>query len=141
MELFLHRYCGSGITAQERAKILSIGEPVSYIYYSCSRAKDVNCKNPYLREEKLIEQLTGLIDRVSLDEIGARHLIEREVSRYNKLRAEVEETTETIKAKEMDIRRYAKYLLKNGSREEKRELLEHLRDRLILNDHVITLTD
>ena len=140
-KLLICGYCGSGITAQEKAKILSTGEPVSYIYYSCSRAKDVNCKNPYLREEKLIEQLTGLIDRVSLDEIGARHLIEREVSRYNKLRAEVEETTETIKAKEMDIRRYAKYLLKNGSREEKRELLEHLRDRLILNDHVITLTD
>ena len=75
----------------------------------------------------------------SLDEIGARHLIEREVSRYNKLRAEVDGTTDTIEAKEMDIRKYAKYLLKNGSREEKRELLEHLRDRLILNDRVIAL--
>ncbi len=120
---------------------MSTGEPVSYVYYSCSRAKDVNCKNPYLREEKLIEQLTGLIDQISLDEIGARHLIEREVSRYNKLRAEVEGKNETIKAKEMDIRKYAKYLLKNGSREEKRELLEHLRGRLILNDHIITLAD
>ncbi|OYV27157.1 MAG: hypothetical protein B7W98_02370, partial [Parcubacteria group bacterium 20-58-5] len=91
--------------------------------------------------EKVIEQLAGLIDKISLDEIGARHLIEREVSRYNKLRAEVEGKSETIKAKEMDIRKYAKYLLKNGSREEKRELLEHLRDRLILNDHIITLAD
>ncbi|HQT82924.1 MAG TPA: recombinase family protein, partial [Candidatus Paceibacterota bacterium] len=140
-KLLLCGYCGSGITAQERAKILSTGEPVSYVYYSCSRAKDVNCKNPYLREEKVIEQLAGLIDKISLDEIGARHLIEREVSRYNKLRAEVEGKSETIKAKEMDIRKYAKYLLKNGSREEKRELLEHLRDRLILNDHIITLAD
>ncbi|MGD0328380.1 MAG: recombinase family protein [Minisyncoccia bacterium] len=140
-KLLLCGYCGSGITAQERAKILSTGEPVSYIYYSCSRAKDVNCKNPYLREEKVIEQLAGLIDRVSLDEIGARHLIECEVSRYNKLRAEVEGKSETIKAKEMDIRKYAKYLLKNGSREEKRELLEHLRDRLILNDRIITPAD
>jgi DNA invertase Pin-like site-specific DNA recombinase len=140
-KLLLCGYCGSGITAQERAKILSTGEPISYVYYSCSRAKDVNCRNPYLREEKVIEQLAGLIDQISLDEIGARHLIEREVSRYNKLRAEVEGKSETIKAKEMDIRKYAKYLLKNGSREEKRELLEHLRDRLILNDRVITLAD
>ncbi len=140
-KLLLCGYCGSGVTAQERAKILSTGEPISYIYYSCSRAKDVNCKNPYLREEKVIEQLAGLIDKISLDEIGARHLIEREVSRYNKLRAEVEGKGEMIKAKEMDIRKYAKYLLKNGSREEKRELLEHLRDRLILNDRMITLAD
>ncbi len=41
----------------------------------------------------------------------------------------------------MDIRKYAKYLLKNGTREEKRELLEHLRDRLILSDRVIALAD
>ncbi len=140
-KLLLCGYCGSGITAQERQKFLKTGEPVSYVYYSCSRAKDVNCKNPYLREEKVIEQLAGLIDKISLDEIGARHLIEREVSRYNKLRAEVEGENETIKAKEMDIRKYAKYLLKNGSRDEKRELLEHLRDRLILNDRIITLAD
>ncbi|HVB19695.1 MAG TPA: recombinase zinc beta ribbon domain-containing protein [Candidatus Paceibacterota bacterium] len=53
--LLLCRYCGSGIMIQERAKILSTGEPVSYIYSSCSRAKDHRCKNPYLREEKVIE--------------------------------------------------------------------------------------
>lgn len=140
-KLLLCGYCGSGITAQEKSKLLSTGEPVSYIYYSCSRAKDTQCKNPYLREERVLEQLGTLIDHISLDEIGARHLIEREVSRYNKLRAEVEGTQETIEAKEMDIRKYAKYLLKNGSREEKRELLEHLRDRLILKDREIALAD
>ncbi len=140
-KLFICGYCGSGITAQEKTKLLATGEPATYVYYSCSRAKDAHCKNPYLREEKVIDQLAGLIDQISLDEIGARHLIEREVSRYNKLRAEVEGTTDVIKAKEMDIRKYAKYLLKNGSREEKRELLGHLRDRLILNDRVITLAD
>ncbi|HWH16425.1 MAG TPA: hypothetical protein VNU25_02500 [Candidatus Paceibacterota bacterium] len=43
--------------------------------------------------------------------------------------------------KEMDIRKYAKYLLKNGTKEEKHELLEHLRDRLILNDGIVTLAD
>lgn len=134
-------YCESGITAQERVKTLSNGEMVSYIYYSCSRAKDVNCKNPYLREEKVIEQLAVLIDKISLDEIGARHLIDREVIRYNKLREEVEGSKEILKAKEMNIRKYAKYLLKNGSREEKRELLEHLRNRLIINDRVITVAD
>lgn len=134
-------YCGSGITAQGKAKVLSTGEPITYIYYSCSRAKDENCKNPYLREEGLITQLAGLIDAVSLDEIGARHLIDREVTRYNTLRAEVEGGKGAMKAKEMDIRKYAKYLLKNGTREEIRELLEHLQDRLILSDGVVTLAN
>jgi hypothetical protein len=57
------------------------------------------------------------------------------------LRAEVEGVEERIQAKEMDFRKYAKYLLKNGSRVEQRELLEHLKDRLILNDRQVTLAD
>ena len=57
------------------------------------------------------------------------------------MRAEVEGKSETIKVKEMDVRKYAKYLLKNGTREEKRELLEHMRDRLVINDRIITLAD
>ncbi len=69
------------------------------MYYSCSRARDTQCKNPYLREEKVLDQLAAMIDRISLDEIGARHIIEREVARYNKLRAEVEGTTDTLEAK------------------------------------------
>jgi hypothetical protein len=123
------------------SKILSTGDPVSYVYYSCSRAKDTSCKNPYLREERVMEQLLALIDQISLNEIGARRLIEREVSRYNKLKAEVEGTAPTLEASELDIRKYAKYLLKNGSREEKRELLEHLKNRLILTDRQIALAD
>ncbi len=48
---------------------------------------------------------------------------------------------ETLQAKEMDFRKYAKYLLKNGSPGEQLELLEHLRNRLVLKDRAITLAD
>jgi DNA invertase Pin-like site-specific DNA recombinase len=133
--------CGSGISAQEKIKTLGNGDQHTYIYYSCSKGRDINCKNPYLREESLLEQLNQLIDRISLDEIGTRHLIEQEVSRYNKMLAEVEGNRETLKVKEMNVRKYAKYILKNGTREEKRALLEHVRERLILNDKTITLAD
>jgi DNA invertase Pin-like site-specific DNA recombinase len=134
-------YCGSGISAQEKIKNAGTDEQLTYTYYSCSKAKDTSCKNPYVREDNMLEQLNGLIDKISLDQIGARHLIEREVSRYNKLRAEVEGKSETIKAKEMDIRKYAKYLLKNGSKEEKRQLLEHMQDRLVVKDRIVSLAD
>ena len=55
--------------------------------------------------------------------------------------AEVEGNRETLKVKEMNVRKYAKYILKNGTREEKRALLEHVRERLILNEKAITLAD
>ncbi|HUY62579.1 MAG TPA: hypothetical protein VMV50_02205 [Candidatus Paceibacterota bacterium] len=39
----------------------------------------------------------------------------------------------------MDIRRYAKYLLENGTLPEKRELLSHLKGRIMLEERKIVL--
>ncbi len=46
---------------------------------------------------------------------------------------------ERIKAKEMDIRRYAKYLLQNGTMQEKRDLLEYMRGKIVMKDRKISL--
>jgi site-specific DNA recombinase len=133
--------CGSGITAQEKSKTLKDGSTNWYIYYSCTKSRDKSCKNPFIREDNLITQLLTIIDQISIDEIGARALIDRDVSRYNKLRAAVDGSKETIKADEMDIKKYAKYLLQEGSPTEKRELFEHLRNRLVMRDKQIFLEE
>ncbi|MCU0660196.1 MAG: hypothetical protein MUD00_01105 [Candidatus Pacebacteria bacterium] len=46
-----------------------------------------------------------------------------------------------LKEKEVDIRMYAKYLLKEGTIHEKRELLENLRNKLLVTEKKITLAD
>ncbi|MBU6321313.1 MAG: recombinase family protein [Patescibacteria group bacterium] len=138
-KLMLCGVCGSGITAQEKQKGLADGGINFHIYYSCCKSKDRECRNPYIREDRLIEQLLALLEHVSIDEIGARHLIEKEVARYNKLRSAMRDKSEKVRADEMDIRRYAKYLLENGTLPEKRELLSHLKGRIILKDRRIAL--
>ncbi len=140
-KLMMCGVCSSGITAQEKQKGLADGGINFHIYYSCCKSKDRECKNPYIREDRLIEQLLALLENVSLDELGARQLIEKEVFRYNKLRSAMHDKSEKVKADEMDIRRYAKYLLENGTLPEKRELLGHLKGRVILKDRKITLED
>jgi hypothetical protein len=76
---------------------------------------------------------------VDIDEIGARHLIEKEVARFNKLSSSVLGSKEKQKISEIDIKRYAKYLLEEGTMEEKRELLAHLQGKLVLKDKKICL--
>ena len=133
-------HCGSGITAQEKIKnIKSDGSSRAYIYYSCTKHKDHNCKNPYINEDQLIEQLSELIDQVSLDEIGAKELLKREIAKHNTLRAYVFGITDKDKMPDIDTRHYAKYLLKEGTIYEKRELLEHLKNRIVLKDRKISL--
>ena len=132
-------YCNSGMVAQEKSKNIKDGTVHWYIYYSCSRTKDQLCKNRYIREDNLISQLRLIIDKIPIDEIGARRLIEKEVARYNKLRSTMLGVREKDAAKEMDIRKYAKYLLEEGSMEERREILEHLRGKLTATDGKIAL--
>ncbi len=133
--------CGSGVTAQEKTKTLKLdGSVKTYIYYSCTKVQDRFCKNPYLREDQLIAELCKVIDLVDIDEIGARQLIEKEVARYNKLQAATRQTGERLKAKEMDVRSYAKYLLENGAIEERRALLEHLRGKIVMKDRKVCLS-
>jgi len=133
--------CGSGVTAMEKEKsIKSEGGVIrTYVYYACGRSKDKRCKNLYVREDNLMEQLAGIIDQVEIDKIGAKHLIQKEVTRFNKLNANVLGTNEKAKVSDMDIKQYAKYLLEEGSVEEKRALLENLSGALVMKDKKISL--
>lgn len=141
-KLFTCGHCGSGISAEEKYKQLKDGTHARYIYYSCSRARDRNCKNKYIREEELITELLKILDKVNINEIGMRQKLEDEIARFNIFQRSVLGATEKIKTdKEMDIRNYAKYLLKEGAVSEKRELLANLRSKIMYKDKKLTLIE
>ena len=79
------------------------------------------------------------MDRIDVDEIGIRHKIEEELARYNKFRVGVLGASKKDRATDVDIRNYAKYLLKEGTIYEKRELLGCLKSGLVLRDRVVAL--
>lgn len=140
-KLFTCGYCQSGISAEEKWKPLKDGTSAHYIYYGCSRARDRNCKNKYIREEELIDELLKIIDKVNINELGMRQKLEDEIRRFNKLQKIVngKSGNELVEENEVNIRQYAKYLLKEGSVSDKRELLANLRSRLNYKDKKITL--
>lgn len=132
--------CGSGITADEKFKKLKDGTTNRYVYYGCTKFKDKNCKCGYIREENLIEQLANVLDTISLDEIGMKDRIKTEIQQYQEFQESVlnHTTKEKVKIKEIDIRNYAKHILRKRPLYEKRELLSHLRSKLVLKDKKIT---
>lgn len=139
-KLFTCGYCGSGISAEEKWKQLKGGGSNRYIYYSCSRARDRNCKNKYIREEDLITELLKILDQVNLNELGMRQRLEDEIARFNIFQRSVLGTKDKAQARnDMDIRNYAKYILKEGTVNEKRELLVNLRSRIVYKDKTLTL--
>lgn len=131
-------YCGSGISADEKFKKLKDGGVNRHVYYFCTKARNIDCKNPAINETNLINELVELIDKIDLDELGVKSKVEQEMIRLNRFKAMLGE-----KERKDDInvnsREYAKYLLKEGTLIEKRELLSFLKSKLILKDRKITL--
>jgi len=140
-KLFTCGLCGSGISAEEKYKQLKDGTTAKYVYYGCSRARDRDCKNQYIREEDLITQLFNIMDQVNINELGMRHKLEEEIKRFGKFQSIVlgGKGKQDPAEAEVNIRTYVKYLLKEGTVTEKRELLGNLRSRLVYTNKTITL--
>lgn len=133
--------CGSGVTADEKFKKLKDGTTARYVYYGCTRFRDKDCPCGYIREEDLIEQLANILDTVSLNEIGMKDKIKSEIEAHTEFQESVlgKAVKERIKIKEVDIRNFAKHILRKRPIYEKRELLSNLRSKLVLKDKQISM--
>ena len=131
--------CKTGITAEEHMKRLkTTGEIRRYVYYHCGRANDLDCIQPYIRESDLMSELLGLVDKLEIDEIGAQEQFKEELERYQRFNGVLGYTgEELIQKPAIDLKAYAKYVLQNGTREEKREILKYVNGELFLKDQKI----
>ncbi|MFA7254061.1 MAG: recombinase family protein [Patescibacteria group bacterium] len=134
-------YCGSGVTAERKIKKFKNGTSRVYIYYHCTQARNLVCKNPYIREDELLGQLLEIIDHIPIERIEAHERIRQEVYRYQNFTQGVLNSaiSKDMMLPQINPREFAKYLLKNGTKEEKRELLSCLNAKIILNDRKISL--
>ena len=131
--------CGSGITAQEKFKKLKDGTFNRHVYYGCTKVRDRNCKCGYSNEKDLIKQFEGLIDEVNIDEMDIKNKIKDEIGRFKKFQKILLGNNKEIKICDIDIKNYSKYILKEGSDLEKRELLGYLRGKIHFDGKVVSI--
>lgn len=131
--------CGSGVCADEKFKKQKNGNIHRYVYYGCTKSRDKNCKCGYVNEEELIEQFTVLMDRMDINEIGIKEKLKIEVERIKRFNTSLLGIKEKIQIADVDIRNYAKFILREGQVLEKRELLGCLRNEIILNNKKVCL--
>ena len=65
--------CGFSITAEDKLKRQKNGNVHRYVYYRCTK-KSGNCSQPYVREEALDSQLSGLLAKFVLPSHWAKEL-------------------------------------------------------------------
>ncbi len=131
--------CQSGICADEKFKKPKNGNIHRYVYYGCTRSKDKNCKCGFLEEKELIKQFEDLLDTIDVDEISIKEKLKTEVERFKKFQRVLSGSKEKIDTSDVDIRNYAKYLLRDGADVEKRELLGCFKSKIVMKHKVISL--
>lgn len=129
--------CKSGISAEEKFKKLKDGSVNRHIYYACSRSKDPNCKREYINEPDLIKQFIQLIDDIDINESQIKHKMRLEINRIRRFNQSLLGQDDTIEVADLDIKNYAKYILKEGSINEKRELLLSIKSLIYLKEKLI----
>lgn len=131
--------CGSGITADEKFKEQKNGVTRRYVYYKCTRIRDSQCPCGYVNEDDLIDQLQALVDDLEIQTVPMREKITAEVQRFKKFQQILLGTKATVAVKDIDIRNYVKFILVEGSIEEKREFLRCLKSGVVLENKRISL--
>ena len=89
--------------------------------------------------KEIIKQFNELIEKINLNEIEVKEKIKADVERFSKLQKFLLGTKEKVSTDSVDVRGYAKFVLKEGSDIEKRELLGCLKSKICLANKKITL--
>lgn len=133
--------CGSGVTADEKFKKQKNGNIHRYVYYGCTKFNDKSCKCGYINEKNLLKQFEQLMDTMDVDEGGLREQVKAEVKRFKKFHSFVLGKKQQVDVTDVDVRTYAKYLLREGSPIEKRELLSCLKGKIHLENKVVSIAE
>ncbi|MFH0770887.1 MAG: recombinase family protein [Candidatus Peregrinibacteria bacterium] len=132
-------HCGSGVTADEKHKVMKNGSVKRYVYYRCTHSRNLACHAPGIREEDLIEQIIDILDGLSLNKSAVKRKIDDEFERFSRFASDVLGVTDKQKAQKINQRKYVEYLLTSGTMTEKRELIGCLKNRLMLKEQRIAL--
>lgn len=134
--------CGSGITAEEKFKRISDGGMKRYVYYHCTKFNNYECSEPFIREEDLLAELLKIVDKIDLNESSTKQQLQTELEKFQKFSQGVlgKMLEQQNLIPKIDTQSYAKYVLMNGTRDEKRSLLSSLKSRLQLKNQKLHVT-
>jgi hypothetical protein len=108
-----------------------------YIYYHCTQSRNFDCSQPYLRVEKLKEAFLRLLANITIEEVENNEALQAVMDRFRRLSAAVLGNTEND-GQGINLHNFAKYILTEGTRAEKRALISCLEQTIYLKNKEVT---
>jgi site-specific DNA recombinase len=128
--------CGSQITGEEHFTKRADGGRNRHVYYHCTRQIDYSCKEPYIKQEALEEQLLNVITSSAINEVHVTEKLRYNLKEYQDMTKglAMNGAKEDIRTQTDLLHSYASYLLSNGNEKQKAEFYKGLRLKLQLHD-------
>lgn len=83
-----------------------------------------------------------MVEGLDLNKVKITQKLMREIEKYEKFaNGVIGEQAPKMKLQQINLKTYAKYVLMDGTREEKRELLECLNNKIYLKDREVYLAN
>lgn len=132
-------YCNSGIVADEKFKQLKAGGTNRYVYYRCCKSKDAKCINKAINETDLINEFIILCDDLDIRKMEVNKRLDSEINKFKQLQSMFLGIEKTPKIGNVDIRNYMKFILEQGTLDEKRSMLDCFKSDILLSDKKIII--
>jgi DNA invertase Pin-like site-specific DNA recombinase len=137
-KLFKCGSCNSGVTVQELFKKTKSGTK-RYVYYHCTQFNDFDCKEPYIREEKLIEQLIEVSKQIPVKIVEDNPILKPEFDKVAVIKRALQNPEQSEDQNELISLDFISYIYYKGTREQKRELISCLNKVVYLKDQQIII--
>jgi len=121
--------CGSSLVGEEKIKRLKSGETRRHVYYHCSRQIDLNCKEPYAREEDIIEELSGMCNNLIQNTADLEPGLRKAIDNFSRMMA----ITHPTQDQQYATGSYVRYVLQSGTPLERTRLVRNLSVNLSLH--------
>lgn len=122
--------CGASIVGEEKFRQRKDGGKNRHVCYHCSRQVDHNCKEPFVREETIINELTRMCNELIKDSDQFEPGLQNAINKFKK----VMRITQPNYSPKDTMGNYVKYVLLEGSEFEKTRLVRNLKVNLVLSN-------
>lgn len=137
-DVFKCAYCGASVIGEEKFKKLKSGKRNRHVYYHCTKKIDPDCPEDYVKKQDLIGKLLSfinLIEKRNSDVITIDKKTRIKMDKYKAFRNQIledqgMETSNHI----LSFSEYFKHIITNGNDEEKKEILDCIKQPLYLHN-------
>ena len=129
--------CQGNITGEEKFKKLINGSFNRHVYYHCNRAKDYSCKEPYIKEQDLFDELYKYIE--GHEDLDISEKLQGNIEMFQKVANTLNRENKNTSSLKADLKIYAKYAIFEGTLKERKDFIKGVNIQLYL--HNKTLTD